>query len=248
METKEQLQENLYHFPYHHLSHVQEGGIFMFRYLFWGMEHYTYISFVINEIIKHNPQTLVDIGCGEGRIISEVKGKVSSSLIHGYDISEAAIRFARAFVPHTTFNTHDIVAGPLEMQFDTAVSCEVIEHIKPDEVDAYCKHIALSIKEGGTFFLTTPTTNIPTSKKHYQHFTRTLLEKHLSPYFVIEEVRYLNVVNWYSRLLNRLIANKLFLSNWPILNKWVLNQYKSKLLVGTEKTGSRIYIRARRKA
>lgn len=247
METKEQLQENLYHFPYHHLTHERSGGIFIFRYLFWGLEHYTYISFVIEEIVKHNPQTLVDIGCGEGRIISEIKGKISPSLIHGYDISEAAIRFARAFVPNTTFNTHNIVEKPLEMHFDTAVSCEVIEHIKPDEVDAYCRNIALSIKEGGTFFLTTPTTNIPTSKKHYQHFTRALLEKYLDPYFVIEEVRYLNVVNWYSRLLNRLIANKLFLSNSASLNRLVLNQYKTKLLSGNEKTGSRIYIRARKK-
>ncbi|MEN9920416.1 MAG: hypothetical protein RL538_309 [Candidatus Parcubacteria bacterium] len=247
METKEQLQENLYHFPYHHLTHEKNGGIYIFRHLFWGLEHYTYIKFVIDNIIKHQPKNLVDIGCGEGRIISEIKPHLVESTLYGYDISDAAIRFARAFIPNVEFNTHNIVVNPLEKVFDNAVSCEVIEHIKPEEVDNYCKNIANSLTQNGTFFLTTPTTNIPTSLKHYQHFTRELLEKHLSPYFEIDEVRYLNVVNWRSKLLNRLIANKFYLSNSPILNRWVLNQYKTKLLIGTEKTGSRIFIRARKK-
>lgn len=247
MESKEQLQENLYRFPYHHLTHNRDGGIFIFRHLFWGLEHYTYISYVIGEITKHKPNTIVDIGCGEGRIILELKKTLPDSLLSGYDISAAAVRFALAFVPDKEFGIHNIVEKPLDLQFDAAVSCEVIEHIKPEEVDAYCKNIAQSIKSGGTLFLTTPTTNIPTSAKHYQHFTREILEKHLNRYFLIEEVRYLNVVNGYSRLLNRLIANKLFLSNFPALNRWVLKKYNSKLLIGTEKTGSRIFIRAVRK-
>ncbi len=247
MQTKEQLQENLYHFPYHHLSHERDGGIFIFRHLFWGLEHYTYITFVIKKLIAHNPQSLVDIGCGEGRIISEIKKHVTAAPIHGYDISNRAIEFARAFVPNTIFNTHNILEKPLDTQFDAVVSCEVIEHIKPDEVDSYCKNISKSLKVGGVFFLTTPTTNIPTSKKHYQHFSLESLESYLNPYFIIEEVEYLNVVNWYSRLLNRILANKIFISNSKTLNQWVLNQYKKKLLVGKSGTGSRIYIRARKR-
>jgi SAM-dependent methyltransferase len=247
METKEQLQENLYHFPYHHITHEIDGGIFIFRHLFWGLEHYTYIKYVIAEIQKHNPGDLVDIGCGEGRIISEVQSSINNLKLFGCDISSAAIRFAKAFVPNVDFATHDIVTIPLDTQYSTAVSCEVIEHIKPEDVNMYCRNIAASLSINGFLFLTTPTTNIPTSKKHYQHFTRASLEQYLSPYFEIEYVAYLNVVNIYSKFLNFILGNRLFISNFIPLNRWILRQYKAKLLVGTESTGSRIFIKARKK-
>lgn len=246
MKTKEQLQENQYHFPYHHLTHEENGAIYIFRHLFWGLEHYTYIKFVIDKLKIHNPASLVDIGCGEGRILSELEPHLQNKTLHGYDISESAINFARAFVPRLSFNTHNITETPLETKYDCAVSCEVIEHIKPEEVDDYCKNIAGSLNSNGTLFLTTPTTNIPTSAKHYQHFTIELLEDYLSPYFDIEEVAYLNKVNWHSKLLSRLLANRIFISNCHRLNRWVLEQYNKKLLIGTNKTGSRIFIKAKK--
>lgn len=247
MGAKEQIQENQYSFPYHHLTHEQDGEIYIFRHLFWGLEHLTYIKYVIEEVIKHQPATLVDIGCGEGRIISEIKKKYTPSLIHGYDISPSAVRFAKAFVPDVEFETHNIVKTPLPTKFDTAVSCEVIEHIKPEEVELYCKNIAESLTKGGALFLTTPTTNIPVISKHYQHFTKEKIEEYLSPYFNIEKVTYLNVINWYSSILNKVIANRLFLSNCKRLNKWVLSEYRKKLLNGNKKNGSRIFVKAVKK-
>ena len=245
--SKEQLQENQYTFPYHHLAHFENDGIYVFRHLFWGLEHITYISFVINKIKEHDPNSIVDIGCGEGRIISELISSFEASKLQGFDISEKAIGFARAFVPKVEFNIHDIILAPLPKKYDSAVSCEVIEHIEPEKVRDYCKNIADSLNSGGSLFLTTPTTNVPTNRKHYQHFTKESLEEHLSPFFDIVEVSYLNCVNSRSRLLNRLIANKFYISNFKCLNRFVLQQYKRKLLIGDSETGSRIYIKAVKK-
>ncbi len=243
MSTKELLQENQYNFPYHYLSHERDGGIFIFKHLFWGLEHFTYINFVIDEIKKYEHKSLTDIGCGEGRIISEIKSFIHADNLRGYDVSESALGFARGFIPDVKFSLHDITVSPTSDKFDTIVSCEVIEHIKPEKVDLYCKNIAESLKSGGLFFITTPTTNIPVNKKHYQHFTKELLTKHLEPYFIIEEVFYLNKVNFFSRLLNRMIANRYFLSNSKTLNRWVLKQYRKYFLHGESHTGSRIYMK-----
>lgn len=247
MISKESIQEEQYYFPYHHLSHVKDGSFYLFRHLFWGLEHYTYIQFVISEVTKHTFNSLADIGCGEGRILSELANKLPDTILKGYDTSASALHFARGFSQKPIFAVHDITSGKIADTVDAIISCEVIEHIKPDQVDNYCKYIAASLNENGLFFVTTPTTNIPVNKKHYQHFTKSLLESHLLPYFTIEEVVFMNKQNFYSRMLSRIIANRFYLSNMPRLNQWALKKYEQKILFATEESGSRIYIRARKR-
>lgn len=247
MTSKELIQEEQYNFPYHHLTHEQKGGLFIFRHLFWGLEHYTYIKFVIDKISTESFRTFADVGCGEGRILTELALRLGDTKLFGYDISEAALHFARGFTNIPSFKIHDITQTALAVTVDGIVSCEVIEHIKPEQVGDYCKNIAASLNDGGLFFMTTPTTNIPVNTKHYQHFTKESLTYHLSPYFTIEEIVFLNQVNFFNKVLNRIIANRFFLSNIPTLNRWVLTTYRKHLLIVTETTGSRIYIKARKK-
>lgn len=247
MISKELIQEEQYYFPYHHLSQVTNGNFYLFKHLFWGLEHYTYIQFVINEVMRHSFATLADIGCGEGRILSELATKLPNLELNGYDTSSNALHFARGFTQKPTFAVHDITKENIGIKVDAIISCEVIEHIKVDQVDNYCKNIADSLKENGLFFVTTPTTNFPVNKKHYQHFTKESLSNYLSPYFIVEDVVFLNKYNLYSKLLNRLIANRFYLSNIPKLNNWVLAQYQKNILVATEETGSRIYVKARKR-
>ena len=232
METKETIQEEQYHFPYHHLSHESGGGFYLFRHLFWGLDHYTYINYVINEVLRHKFKSLADVGCGEGRILFELSSHMPETSLQGYDISESALHFARGFSKIPLFVNHDITLQKIEAPVEAIISCEVIEHIKPDEVDAYCKHIADSLVDGGIFFITTPTTNLPVNSKHYQHFTQESLKKYLEPYFIVEDITFLNVYNTWSKFLNKIIANRFYLSNIPFLNSWVLKMYRQKFLIG----------------
>ena len=247
METKETIQEDQYHFPYHHVTHESGNGFYLFRHLFWGLDHYTYIHYVIKEIMKHPFKSLADVGCGEGRILSELSILMPETSLQGYDISESALYFARGFSKRPSFLIHDITSQAIDVPVEAIVSCEVVEHIKPEEVNSYCKHIADSLVDGGILFITTPTTNLPVNSKHYQHFTRESLQKYLDPYFVVEDVAFLTVYNNWSRLLSKIISNRLYLSNIPTLNSWVLKTYRQKFLIGNKATGSRIYIRARKK-
>jgi SAM-dependent methyltransferase len=247
--SKESLQENQYHFPYHHLADERDGSFYIFRHLFWGLEHYTYIKFVIQNICVNTPPTskIADVGCGEGRVLTELTKVMPESKLYGYDVSETALIFARGFTKKPVFSVHDITASALPEKFDLIVSCEVIEHIKPDEVDKYCKNIAESLTEGGNFILTTPTTNAPLNPKHYQHFNEEILKRHLQPYFDIVEVAYLNRISKYGRLLNFLIANRFYLSNHKRINKWILKQYTKHVLNAEKYNGARIFVNAKKR-
>jgi len=247
MPTKEDRQEVQYVFPYHHLAHEQAGGVFIFKHLFWGIEHLSYIGEVQKKVIELQPNTLTDVGCGEGRIISDLEKTDLDTTYTGTDISARAITFAQAFCTKSTFFVHDILEKPLADKTDTIISCEVIEHIKPDQVQLYIDNICSSLKPGGKLIITTPTTNVPTIAKHYQHFTADMFDALLTQSFESIEYSYLNVSNRLTWILNRLIANRLYLSNSKRLNRFVYNIYKKKFLHGTSTTGSRIMVVATKK-
>lgn len=245
-ETKEERQEIQYIFPYHHITHKKDGGLFLFRHLFWGLEHYTYIDVVKNKIEEIAPKELTDVGCGEGRIISDLEKDESNIKAAGTDISDRAIKFAQAFCNQSNFYVHDILTHPLPKQTEMVISCEVIEHIKPDEVKTYINNIYSSLKPGGTVLITTPTENVSVIPKHYQHFTANKFNDLLGEKFHDIEYTYLNVSNASSWILNRLIANRFYLSNSKWLNRVVYNLYEKYLLHGDSKTGSRIMVVARK--
>lgn len=242
--TKEQMQEVQYVFPYHHLTHEENGGFFLFKHLFWGLTHYTYIQYVIDKILETDFQSLADIGCGEGRIICELERRTNNKKLLGVDISERAIKFARAFSKSSDFKVQDITRIPLAEPVDCIVSCEVIEHIEPSRVTEYIQGVYGSLKQGGTLIITTPTTNVPVNAKHYQHFTAEMFDELLAEKFSDITYSYLNRVNVFSKILERILANRLFLSNSKTINKFVLQIYRKHLLVSTENRGSRIVVKA----
>ncbi len=244
MINKSQIQESQYHFPYHHLAHEENGAIYIFRHLFWGIEHLSYINFVIEETLKIPFENLLDVGCGEGRIISDLVKRKPNADYHGIDVSDRAIKFAQAFNTKGEFYTHDITKENLNKEFDVIVSCEVIEHIEPAKVPDYIKNIAVSLKSGGHLIITTPTTNVPVNTKHYQHFTLEMFETLLKDSFTISDVVYLNRQSLFSRILSRTIGNRFYLSNSNVLNKLVFNLYKKFFFMCKKDTGSRIFVHA----
>lgn len=242
MNTREHLQEEQYHFPYHHLTHEKNGGILIFRHLFWGLAHYTYLQFVLSKIVSENFSSLIDVGCGEGRIIAELEHRIPECKYTGIDISERALHFARGFSKNSTFIVHNIAERPTEDTYHCAVSCEVIEHIEPEKISSYVRNIATSLDAEGTLFLTTPTTNIPVIPKHYQHFTLETLRSHLEPYFTIQETYYLNKEGVLYSILTRILANRIYISNCSWINATISRLYKKFLLIGDSKSGTRIFV------
>lgn len=244
MSSKEKIQEEQYHFPYHHLTYSDNGSIFIFRHLFWGLEHFTYISFVLNLIQTYDFKTLADVGCGEGRIICDLEKKGVTATMSGFDVSKRAIDFAKAFSAKSSFDVHDILEAPLREKYEIIVSCEVIEHIEPSLVQKYVDNIHQSLEDSGRIVITTPTTNLPVNKKHYQHFTSEMFDSLLDKKFTSVEYQYLHRTTILAKILDRLLSNRLFISNSAWLNKIVLTVYNKHLLVSDKKRGGRIVVTA----
>lgn len=244
---KESIQESQYTFPYHYLTNKTDGVFSLARYLNWGLIQNSYIEYVAEKASAINISSVLDAGCGDGRMIYEIAKTKPLIKYTGIDISLTALKFAKAFNPYGNFITHDILSRPLKEKHELCISVEVIEHIKPNNVKLYVKQIYDSLEKDGHFILTTPTINQPVHKKHYQHFTLKTLEEAISPYFNIIEVEYLNVENKLASLLSRLLANKYFILNSKTLRNIIYNLYMKYCFRGDKETGTRILIYATKK-
>jgi 2-polyprenyl-3-methyl-5-hydroxy-6-metoxy-1,4-benzoquinol methylase len=103
-------------------------------------------------------KTILEIGCGRGGFSNHLARLVPSPRrIFACDFSESALRMGenRYGHPAITWKKEDIMALSFsDNSFDTAISCETIEHV-PDSKQAL-NELYRVIKPGGTLFLTCP--------------------------------------------------------------------------------------------
>jgi 2-polyprenyl-3-methyl-5-hydroxy-6-metoxy-1,4-benzoquinol methylase len=239
--NKEDIQESEYEFPYHYLPQFTDGTFSETRSLGWGYVYASYLEAVLAVIQAHaaDIRSVVDIGCGDGRLTAEISKRFSAIRVVGTDYSERSLRFARAFSPHIEFMVET------EEVFDCFTLIEVIEHIPPAELPAFLQSVREKLHKNGIGIITTPSMNTPVEKKHYQHFTNESLTHYLSPYFVIERIEYLNrqAPAW----LRRLFLNKFFILNYPPLLNWLYRWYRKHYLYSSARAGTRLMaiVRAR---
>jgi len=224
--SKFDLQDILYQFPYHYLPSLCEGNIpRIHRYLNWGLEYLTYMSFLADLIIQIAPQSLLDIGCGDGRLINLIKSVVPKTL--GIDRSEQAISFARAFNPDIEFKCADIAS--LSGSYSLVTLIEVLEHIPDEDMENFIRNVDRLIQKNGFLLVSVPTVNVSLNKKHYRHYNLELLRSTLEPHFEIKKHWWLYRRGLLERWLRAMIVNRLFILNYsPLLNLiWRVHRRKT---------------------
>jgi 2-polyprenyl-3-methyl-5-hydroxy-6-metoxy-1,4-benzoquinol methylase len=140
--------------------------------------HSYYVQRVANIIKASGARTVLEVGCGDGW----ASGKMAESGLDvvGIDWSSNAIGYASMLVRGARFFAGDVRDSEFlrrfPNKFDAIALIEVIEHIPPKDCVAALQGISTVLKPGGTFVLTTPSTNLPnTSTLHYRHFTPQVL-------------------------------------------------------------------------
>lgn len=210
------IQDAQYRFPYHYLPRVEQGRFRFHEVLGWGHEYLSYLSHVADLLAEEQWTSLVDVGCGDGRLVSLLKARFPDRLVVGLDYSERAIALARAMVPEGSFVAGDVTQPDLFAEpFDCATCIDTIEHVEPEFLTSFVQGMRLHLSPGARLVVTVPSTNVKLNRKHYQHFTPELLAQTLSGPFEIERIGYLNGTSRRLRLIRALLTNRLYTVTHP---------------------------------
>lgn len=120
---------------------------------FWFQSRNRLILWALKEYCQ-NFQSLLEIGCGTGYVLSGVSKQFPRSTLHGSEIFIAGLGFAAARLPSATFMQMDARSIPFEEEFDVIGAFDVLEHIEEDERTLAQVHAAL--KPQGFMLLTVP--------------------------------------------------------------------------------------------
>jgi SAM-dependent methyltransferase len=225
-------QEEQYIFPYHYLDLESD-----FQKLVCSTEYLDLLHIVKNVISPFNKQTILDVGCGDGRLCYEIKKE--NCKISGVDYSERAISFARAFNPEIDFFVQDIKRLNFPVKFDVVILMETLEHFIPSEIPIVLSNLSNVLREDGKLIITVPSKNMLLNKKHYQHFTAESLAETVNPYFRVikinghEKISYHKKIFMFLRKIGHLIypfRNKIFLVKKFFI--FMNNYYKKNLSTG----------------
>ncbi len=236
-------QEELYDFPYHYLPHFRKGRFCQVRSLRWGYEYLSYIDFVLGQLAPCKFESLLDVGCGDGRFLHEAKQRFEKTRLVGVDISDRAIQYAKAFNPDLEFHAANITQGlPVQEQFDIVTCIDTLEHIPQADMPAFTQSLHRCLNDTGALVVTVPSSNLPVSRKHFQHFDLESLGESLGPHFRIKESFYLNQKSRWVRLLHFLLTNSVFMLNQKYVVNWLFGVYRRRFLPATADNGTRICV------
>lgn len=106
---------------------------------------------VMNLITKEPGSTALDLGCGNGRLTSELKKR--GFRVSGLDQSKEMLSLARRDYPDITFMEDDAVSFSLREKVDLIFSNAVLHWIDEDKQPSLIENISSNLNEGGELVL-----------------------------------------------------------------------------------------------
>ena len=112
-------------------------------------------KFVSKMLSGHH--STVEIGCGDAfgsRIVLQEVAHLTVVDIEDKFIADIERRQSARWPLKTL--VHDMLQGPLNSQFDSAYSLDVLEHISPTDEDLFLRNVKASLKENGVVIIGMP--------------------------------------------------------------------------------------------
>lgn len=248
LSKEQEIQESMYQFPYHCIPSFYNGNFSQVRILRCGYEYLSYIRFVLQKVESLNFDSLLDVGCGDGKFLDEAFRRFPKKRLAGLDVSDRAIRFGKAFNPNVEYICGDITDATLfKDRFDIITLIETFEHIPLDDIQAFVRGLHYYTKDDGILILTVPSKNIRVSPTHYQHFNLESLSNALEPFFVMSEHHFINSISKWTKALEWLLVNRFFVLNERHLLNMVYRSYERYFLNAEENDAARICALCRKK-
>ncbi|NVM18599.1 MAG: class I SAM-dependent methyltransferase [Candidatus Lokiarchaeota archaeon] len=222
--NKETIQEDQYSFPYHYLIETKNDRL-SFKKFIYGFEYFTYLTLIKNRIIKLKPESIIDIGSGDGKLIYELcknqQFYTSINRIIGIDKVKKAISFANAFneSEKVRFFSEDILNFKSK-SFDVGILMEVIEHFSDKDLNKLIEKISELISIDGFLFVSVPSKNQKLQSKHFRHYDKNDLIELFKNKFKVENFFF---------LCHETFINKLIKMVYLISDQLHFNSFKKKL-------------------
>lgn len=104
-----------------------------------GLHYWKYYSAIVKEILKHSPQTVLDVGCGPGDVLTHIASESDTIQLYGIDPSESMVEAAsRKFEKNGFQDRVKVSQGssrevPFQLSFDLIISTFSFHHWKEQE-------------------------------------------------------------------------------------------------------------------
>jgi SAM-dependent methyltransferase len=111
---------------------------------------------------------MLEIGCGAGRNLNELRQVFPKAKLYGFDGSPTALRMARAGLPEVTLALGDIYGTwPFKQQFDIVwdITAGIPEAASRSALDKYASSLRAAVKAGGHVVVEAITPNDESSKR-----------------------------------------------------------------------------------
>ena len=234
---KDKIQEEQYSFPYHYLVEIKDESL-DFKKFTYGFEYFSYLNLIKNRIIGLKPNSIIDIGCGDGKLIYELckdsNFYKSVQRIIGIDKDKRAISFAQAFNRYekVKFISENLLDYQNE-SFDVGILMEVIEHLPDKDLKNLIDKLSELISINGLVFVSVPSKNLALQPKHYHHYDKDDLIALFKNKFNLEVLFYLYHENFINRLIKKIYM--IFdLLGFNKFKKKLFSLYKRKFIYSSE--------------
>lgn len=243
-------QEALYGIPYHYLPEITNKGFRQHQYWSWGYRYLGRLQVVYDILKGIEFDSLIDIGCGDGRFLREIRELYPDTKIQGVDISHRAIELAKRMNPGLFFEQRDIIQTPLNSKWSVVTLLEVVEHIPLEKVRDFMSSITEMIVPGGHIIITVPHRNEKMASKHYQHFEPSQLYTLIADDYDKHQFILFDHASLFLKILLKLMggSGRYYIVTWRKLTDLLFHYYMKRYLYGdSEKTCKKIAYTAQKK-
>lgn len=247
MNEKQVEQDNQYNYPYHYIPQFDNGFSQHISWT-WSKQYLSAVEFILNEIkIENNSiESILDVGCGDGRITKELSNSFPNKKITGVDYSDKAINLAKALNPRGDFRCMDIFTNNNLIEYDAITLIEVFEHVPINNCSSFANALASVLTKNGILYITVPHKNKVLTNKHFQHFSFESLFDYFKNEFEVVQINYIQKHDKLLTLLNYIFNNKFWLISHQTSNNMFYKYYKKKYFFAKENNCGRIFLKLRK--